>query len=106
MLFAVDIGDRLYLDPANTVGGIYGTFSVLLNLLVRNIFVIGGVLTFLYLISAGVKLALAGGNPKEIEGARGMITAAIMGFAVIFAAYWIIMIIEKVTGVAIFKSNL
>jgi uncharacterized membrane protein (Fun14 family) len=48
----------------------------------------------------------SGGNAKNVESGRNQLTGAIIGFLVIFAAYWIIQIIEKLTGVPILNSTL
>jgi len=45
------------------------------------------------------------GNPdKQKEGSQ-MITGAVMGFAVIFGAYWIVQLLELILGVNILNPG-
>jgi len=50
-------------------------------------------------------IANAGNADKTAEGSK-IITSAIMGLLVLFASYWIIQIIQVVTGVPILNSGL
>ena len=63
------------------------------------IFPIAGILVFIYLLSGGFSLIFALGNPEKIKKAQGQITNAIIGFLIIFAAYWIVQILEIILGV-------
>ncbi|OGM55857.1 hypothetical protein A3F62_05580 [Candidatus Woesebacteria bacterium RIFCSPHIGHO2_12_FULL_44_11] len=54
------------------------------------IFVIAGVLLLLYLLSGGFKLMTSAGDPKKIEGGKKIIMNAIIGFVIIFVAYWLV----------------
>ena len=63
------------------------------------IFPIAGILTFIYLLSGGFSLIFALGNPEKIKKAQGQITNAIIGFLIVFAAYWIVQILEIILGV-------
>ena len=89
--------------PAET----FPTIGSLINVLVKNIFVVAGLLLFLLLIFAGVQFIVSsgGGDEKQMEQSRNAITAALIGFALIFAAYWIVQIIEFMTGVSIFNPG-
>ena len=49
----------------------------------------------------------AGSADKEgMEKGKNALTAAIAGFIIIFAAYWIVQIVQFVAGVDIFNTNL
>jgi len=67
--------------------------------LLTYIFPIAGILVFIYLLSGGFSLIFALGNPEKIKKAQGQITNAIIGFLIIFAAYWIVQILEIILGV-------
>ena len=66
------------------------------------IFSIAGILLLLYLLMGGFQLMLAGGEPKKIQGAWGKITNALIGFLIIFIAYWVTQLIGKVLNIPAF----
>lgn len=69
--------------------------SVVTNAL-QFIFPIAGVLLLLYLVWGGFSYLTSIGDPKKAEAARGRITNAIIGFVLIFAAFWLVQILEYV----------
>lgn len=79
----------------------------LINVIVKNVFVLAAVSLFILLIFGGLQVIVKGEGGEAEGAARGKnaITAALVGFAFIFAAYWIIQIIEHITGVKIFKPE-
>lgn len=77
----------------------YKTPAGLVNLLVSNLFVIAGILIFISFIVAGFKFVVGGKN--GIEDAKKIATAASVGFIIMFSAYWIVAIVEQITGAAI-----
>ncbi len=103
-----NLGDMLKLDPAkgNSVGSTYTSISTFINLLLPLSFVIAGIILFLLLIGGGLSIIASGGNAKSVESGKNQITIAVLGFFTIFAAYWIVQIIEIVTGVKIFNPIL
>ena len=85
-------------SPAKT----FPTLGDLVNVLVRNIFVVAGVLLFLLLIFGGFQVIVKAGNePEEAAKGKNAMTAALIGFALIFAAYWIAQILQIIFGVGI-----
>lgn len=82
-------------QPNLTLGGI-------ISALLPYVFVIAGLILFGMLIFAGFQLLTSGGDPEKTKGARGKITAAFIGFLIIFLAYWIAQIIEAILGIQIF----
>ncbi|MDP3955109.1 MAG: hypothetical protein Q8Q15_01970 [bacterium] len=98
MVYAVNIGD-IY-EPAKT----FPTVGSLISVLLPNVFILAGVVFFLLLIFGGFGLIMGagGGDPQKTGQGKQAITAAVIGFLVIFLSYWIIKIIEVVTGLKIF----
>ncbi len=68
------------------------------------VFTITGILLLLYLILGGLQLMLAAGEPKKVEGARGKITNALIGFVIVFLAYWITQLIGKIFDIQIINN--
>lgn len=108
LLAQVDLQNKILLNPATgtTVGGTYSTFASFLNLFIPLAFIISGLILFFLLIGGGFSIIASGGNAKSVESGKNQITGAIIGFVIIFAAYWIIQIIQTITGVQIFNSGL
>jgi len=87
--------DAIGLDPKLvTIGGI---ISVLLPWLM----IIAGLTLFTMLISGGFILMTTGNNPDNAEKGKTRLTAAILGFIIIFSSYWIIQIMEIILGITI-----
>lgn len=59
---------------------------------------IASVILTLYLIIGALRLIFSAGDPKNIEGARGMIVTAIIGFIIVFVAFWLLLVIETIIG--------
>jgi hypothetical protein len=83
-------------DKGETVAQVYKNPAVLINLFVRNAFIFGGIIFFFLIIYSGIQF-ISGGK-KGAEQAQKVMTTALTGFIVMFAAYWILQIIKIVTG--------
>ena len=88
--------------PANT----FPTFGSLVSVLLKNSLVFAGILLFFLLIFGGFGvITAAGGDAKKLEQGKKAITAAITGLLLIIAAYWIIEIIQTITGVNMLNNS-
>jgi hypothetical protein len=83
-------------DNGKLVGTVYDKPSVLVNLLSRNIFIIGGIIILGLVIYAGF-LSISGGT-KGQDQAKTVATTAAVGFILMFSAYWILQIVKILTG--------
>lgn len=61
-------------------------------------FFIAAVLVFAYLVWGGIQWITAGGDKANIEAARGRITNALVGMAVIAAAWAILLLLQYFFG--------
>jgi hypothetical protein len=57
-----------------------------------------GVGLLLMIISAGFTMMLSAGNVKKLEAGKSRLTNAIIGFFIIFAAFWIMQVAGKMFG--------
>ena len=64
-------------------------------------FIIAGILVFAYLVWGGIQWITAGGDKANLEAARGRISNALVGMAIIAAAYAIILLLQYVFGYTI-----
>ena len=83
-------------DPLTrmTVGGIVSGAISLAMLAVALVF-------FFILIMGGLKWVMSGGDQKNVETARNQITNALVGLAIVFAAFAIMKLIEIVFGISL-----
>lgn len=92
---AVTINGDLF-SPAKS----FPAVGDLVNVVVRNAFVLAGVITFVLLIFGGFGFIVGAGagDTKKMETAQKTITGAIIGLLIVVASYWLVQILEKITG--------
>ena len=86
---------------------IVNTNNILLVLqaVIRFILILAFVLAFVFLLIGGLRWITAGGDDKAVAGARGMITAALIGLVVVLVAYALIVLVETFFGVSIITGG-
>ena len=94
---AVDIEDAF--PPARN----FKDVGSLVNVLLPNVMLIAGILIFIGIIAGGFMMirSAGSGDAHGAETAKNAMTGLIIGMLLIFGAYWIVQIIEFVTGVKI-----
>lgn len=75
-----------------------GTPGDIVSALVPYLFAIAGFLLIIYLLYGGYKYLLSRGDPKAMQEARGVITNALIGFVIVFIAYWVVQLIGELLG--------
>jgi hypothetical protein len=96
----IDLGNCFYLNnQGDTVRDTYGDAATLINLIVRNLFVVSGLILFFMILYAGFKYIE--GGAKGAEEAKNVLTTAAIGFMLMFAAFWVVQIIQVITGAQI-----
>ena len=91
------LGECLQLSCGVPVADVYDSPAFLVNLIVRNVFVIGGIVIYILIFYAGFKFIQD--TSKGKEEAQKIITAALIGAITMFSAYWILQIVQVLTGV-------
>jgi len=80
--------------------------GTLISLITNNILIVASIILFFFILIGGLTMILnAGDSDKQKQGMQ-TITNAIVGYLIVFAAYWIIRIIEGLTGLQILAPNL
>lgn len=101
-------GPKDALDFAKIAGFAGVTMPKSLGEIVSNfvpyIFGIAGIVLFFMLIWGGFSWMTAKGDPKATSAAREKITKALVGFAIIFTAYWLAQILGKMFGISQFQG--
>ena len=100
-----NLGDCLTLQSGNASTE-YTSLGTLINNIVPNIYIAAGLIIFVMVLVGGFSIMSSGSDSHKLEDGKKVISSAIIGLLVLFASYWIIQIIQVVTGVPILNSNL
>lgn len=94
--------------PGSTVNSTFPTIGSLINVLLRNSLTIIGIILLFLLLFGGLQYIISAGSndPKKTAQSQAIITDALIGFAVVFLAYFIIQIVQIVTGLNILNPTL
>lgn len=92
-------------DPRTAAGHGGGGLGAFIRNGVNALFLVAGLLTFALLLMGGIRYLTAGGDAKATEAAMKMITNAVIGLAIVIAAYGLATILAGLFGVDIFKPN-
>ena len=96
---AVDIG-RNFLGEGSPLAELENVGGLVSTILQAGIAIAGIVLLFL-LVGGGIAIISGAGNDNPEQAAKGKqaVTSALIGFIVVFASYWIVQLIELITGI-------
>lgn len=83
----------------NDFGGIVGT-------LIQVMFVLAVIIALAFLIFGGIKWITSGGDSKNVDAARNMIVAALIGLAIVFLSFFILNILLGFFGIDILQLSL
>jgi len=89
-------------DPLNNNRGIIKQdmkIGGVLSALLPYIFAFAGIILFVMFIMSGFALLTAMGNKEKMAKGSAMMTSALIGFVVIFIAYWIMQLLELILGI-------
>lgn len=86
-------------DPNKGIEGV----GTLVSTLLANAYIIAGVLLLLFILLGGLNM-IAGAGSRDAQKAaqsKQAVTWAVLGFLIIFASYWIIQVVQTITGIKI-----
>ncbi len=86
-----------YPSPIKDLKQTGGFVSTLLN----NSVMFSGVMLLILILLGGLAMIINAGNQQQNQNSKAAVTYTFFGFLIIFAAYWIIQIIELIFGVKI-----
>lgn len=81
-----------------SIGGVIGA-------LIPYTLAFAGLILFILTIWGGFQILTAAGNDEKIGKGRMAITSGVIGFAIIFFAYWIMQIVQEMFGVGLGFGN-
>jgi hypothetical protein len=85
-------------EPGNPLALRFNKLADVLGFAMNVVFYVGISLTVIFLIIGGIRYITSGGDKTGVEGARGAITNAIIGFVIVIGAFAIKIIIKNVLG--------
>lgn len=74
------------------------TIGNIITKIIPWIFTAAGMLLLVYLIFGGIQLMLSAGDPKNAQAAKSHITNALIGFIIVFIAYWAVQLVGQILG--------
>lgn len=98
----MNIGNTLFGNGGKTFQSI-GSVSSLVLLFLNIAFVISGLILLFFFIMGGIGMIGSAGknDPQKAEQSKKTITSAVIGFVIVFTAYWIV----KLIGMLLFGST-
>jgi hypothetical protein len=96
---AVDIGTE-FLGGSNANLKDPSGVGVYVTNIITGAISIAGIILLFFLILGGIGMISGAGknDPKTVETGKKAATSALIGFIVVFSAYWIVKLIETITG--------
>ncbi len=102
LLTYTDIGNVFLGSSYQKLGDPQVVSTIVSNIITAAISISGILLLFL-LIAGGIGIMSGAGksDPRAVEAGKKAATSALIGFIVVFSAYWIVKLIELITGLVL-----
>ena len=101
---AVSIGNEFKIGGDKGIGQAgsgYETIGGFISSILPNVYIGAGLILLFLLLFGGLTTIINSDNPEAQDKGKQAITSALIGFLIIFASYWIIQIIQVLTGIKI-----
>jgi len=101
LLAQVDIGTKFFGTNGGAKLQSLTNVADLVSLFVKIAFVLAGLIILFYFLMGGIGMISSAGkdDPKQLEQAKQTLTTAVLGFVIVFLAYWIVKLILQVLGI-------
>ena len=86
-------------NPSPTVA--FATPRSIIGFYLPYIFTFAGIFLFAMLLWGGFEMLLSASDPKKQEAGKQRMIAALIGFLIIFSAFWLARIVETIFGISI-----
>lgn len=90
------------MSVANPAGFQFTDVASVVSEALKYVFPIAGLALFFMLIAGGFQLLTAAGNADAVKEGYNKILYAMVGFLIIFVAYWLVQILELILGIKVF----
>lgn len=82
------------------------TFGMVVSVIVKNAFVLAGIISFILLIFGGFTVIVSAGDAKKAQQGKAAVTGAVTGLLLVLGSFLIVQIIHVITGINILNSSL
>lgn len=98
----VDI-QNVFLGSSNPNLSNVGGISLYVSAIVTGAISVSGIVLLFILIGGGIGMISGAGksDPQAVQKGKQAATSALIGFVVVFTAYWIVKLIEMITGLSL-----
>ena len=106
-LFAFDIGQEYQLGD-QPITKVFPNPGYFFSTILFNLYALAGTILLFLLIFGGLNIIMGAGgrDSNKIQKGQKAISAAVVGFIIIFASYFIIQLIQTLTGVNILNPEI
>lgn len=94
---AFDIGNAFFGEDNHFLSQLTDV-GKLASILLSNAIVVAGILLIFIIVISGINMISGSGNEQKVQQAREVLTAAIIGFVLVVAAYFIVRLVEGSLG--------
>src|SRR3990167_8567506 len=77
------------------------TIFSIISVIIKNLYVLVGIILLIMIFVCGLGMILNAGNPEAAKNSNKTLTSAVLGFAILIGAYWLVRIIETIFGLSI-----
>ena len=81
------------------------TIFSIISVIIKNLYVLVGIILLIMIFVGGIGMILNAGNAEAAKKSNQTLTSAIVGFAILIAAYWLVRIIETAFGLTILNPG-
>lgn len=102
-LTAIDIGGKFLNSASSNLGDPNSIGANYVSAIISGAISIAGIILLFLLIGGGIAIISGAGksDPKSVEQGKKAATSALIGFIVVFSAYWIVKLVEQITGLSL-----
>ncbi len=101
----IKLGDCLNFQ-GSSADKAFPDLATFMNHLLPNLYLFAGIVIFFFIFLGGFIMIANAGNTNKQQDGKQIITGALIGFLLVVLSYFIIQIVEVVTGIPILHSNL
>ena len=103
-VFAQDQLDLNEIQSQGLPGFRFTTIGSVITAAIPYIFFFAGVALLLYIIMGGYTLMTSRGDQKAIAAGKERITHGLIGFIIVFTAFWVVQLVGNLLGLPDFNS--
>lgn len=77
----------------------YANLFSIVSVILRNIYVIAAIILFVMILIGGLGMIISAGDAEKQKQSSKTLGSAVTGFLILFLSYWILKLIQFLTGV-------